>query len=164
MIGIGIAVSGEKSFPSLLDVWFKLKSNFDTKKERPVYSCIEVEDSSKPLIMGRTPETGGVQGDCDHQKSENHSNLLEGVLCAILVGALNGSFMIPLKYANKDVVASRIPGVLWNRGYDNDTGAFLGFMLLFYPSIKDPYLLCMSLEQQAQPFLQASFGVWETFS
>ncbi|XP_057819219.2 uncharacterized protein LOC131032301 isoform X1 [Cryptomeria japonica] len=100
MIGIGIAVSGVKGLPSLLDVWLKLEVNFVSKKDCPKYNCIKVEDSSQPFIKGMTPDAGRVKGDCDHQSN----NLVKGILCAVLVGAMNGSFMIPLKYANKDVV------------------------------------------------------------
>eukprot|EP01018_Ginkgo_biloba_P029027 Gb_18400 [translate_table: standard] len=101
MIGVGVSVSEGKSFLFLHDIWLKLKSNTRTTKNCQQYSCVQVKDSSKPLLTSETTGNPILEEECRRQKYERETNFMKGMLCAILVGTLNGSFMIPLKYANK---------------------------------------------------------------
>lgn len=106
MIGVGFAVSEKMVFQYFLDIWLKLNPHSTKIMDCPQLSCIDVQNSSEPLITYEATNTCRVEEEYAHQKHERENKLVKGVLCAILVGGLNGSFMIPLKYAHKDVVGA----------------------------------------------------------
>jgi len=117
MIGVGFAVSEKTIFQSLLDIWLKLNPCSTKIKDCPQLSCIDVQDSSEALIPCETTKTCRVEEEYADQKYERENKLVKGVPCAILVGTLNGSFMVPLKYAHKDVVGESLgfsSYICWN--------------------------------------------------
>lgn len=104
MIGVGFAVSEKTVFQSLLDILLKLNPCSTKIKDCSQLSCIDAQDSSEALITCETTNNCRVEEEYGDQKYEKQNKLVKGALCAILVGTLNGSFMVPLKYAHKDVV------------------------------------------------------------
>ncbi|KAJ7533854.1 hypothetical protein O6H91_13G067800 [Diphasiastrum complanatum] len=95
MAGVAFAASGGGNFGiSLRKCQKAFASNGpreDEKRNFPKSSFIVVEDRTlKP------------DSDFGKLKSSKERRFWNGVLCAAFVGIMNGSFMIPLKYAKKD--------------------------------------------------------------
>ncbi len=63
------------------------------------------ENLSAHLVSGDKEENVesvlSMRDDCGNLKYDKANRFTQGVLCAVLVGLLNGSFMLPLKFANK---------------------------------------------------------------
>lgn len=98
MLGIGAAIGKGK-------VAISLELNKarvgDQEHGRQAESSKEVLSS---LLVKNLPDTCKMKKEDASRVDENRSAFLKGIGLAVLVGILNGSFLIPLEYAHKDVV------------------------------------------------------------
>lgn len=82
MVGVTMAAAGHVEWP--------LRLHLAEQQWKPLPS------SPTATATATGVDAGGRRCDKDKQQQ-----FLKGVLCAIFVGVLNGSFLVPLKYANK---------------------------------------------------------------
>ncbi|BBN10202.1 hypothetical protein MPTK1_5g01810 [Marchantia polymorpha subsp. ruderalis] len=100
MMGIGMAASGSLSpGPSrvhALSPKGKTRKMFSFKREEEI-DLIQMDGEAKAVLPRPVrDEKGG-------SKYRRDNKFLQGILCAIFVGVSNGSFLIPFKYATKEI-------------------------------------------------------------
>lgn len=86
MTGIGMAASGR----------FSKKAPPDSKRGDEDFVQLLPTDGEGKMTSSRS-----VRDEKGNSKHGKDAKFLPGVLCAVVVGFSNGSFLIPLKYATK---------------------------------------------------------------
>ncbi|KAH9551161.1 hypothetical protein CY35_09G000800 [Sphagnum magellanicum] len=107
MAGVRSAGSGNNLLSVAPNLWMSALRLPDEEEQQRWESTVE-ENLSAHLVSGDKEENVesvlSMRDDCGNLKYDKANRFTQGVLCAVLVGLLNGSFMLPLKFANKDVV------------------------------------------------------------
>lgn len=104
MAGITWATSGGGSPSSQLQKSWKTVLRSAKKAHATFQGNAERDDEIKKLIVGMEDSLPKDVHEDGKGKFEAEDRFFQGVMVAVIVGITNGSFMIPLEYANKDVV------------------------------------------------------------
>ncbi|KAJ7537566.1 hypothetical protein O6H91_11G011800 [Diphasiastrum complanatum] len=111
MVGVALAAAGKLHLKYFSSFHLPFRSSVQFKK-----IGVKAGEQEKDLLtsfIGERDTKVAISTDFTHyevvaslDKKPDSDHFMKGILCAAAVGVVNGSLMVPLKYAHKDVVGA----------------------------------------------------------